>query len=198
MTIGEYFVVAGVLMPDWKVYQHMFETSVEFREQIRTNYVEMNPYHLPYHFTWEEFEAFVPRLEAVALRRRAKRKANNDDDVDDKEDKMWGTYRDSEIELDDQKWVAARASNVEPEARLELDIFHVTHDVDEDTPYVVGLRVFGWGEPLNVPRAEQATPMLGAAWEVITQIQTAERAVEACGFMNVRLYQVQDDCGCCS
>jgi hypothetical protein len=206
MTIHEFFGVVGVLIPSWKVYQHVFRTDPAFRKQIKRIYVKGNTHG----FTWKEFKAFILRIEPDTAARLAEQRGQDGNAiVDEKDYDMWDTYTDSEVcELNNKKWLVEGSDSKSADEPTdnksvsatdwELGIFRVTHDLDEDTPYVVGVRVFGHKESYDTPSSDRKTPMMGIPSEVAAQIIQAEAVVKACGFSDVRLYQLQDDCACCN
>lgn len=67
-----------------------------------------------------------------------------------------------------------------------LKIYHITHDVDDNEPYVIGCR-------LNCTNGESSLS------NIINQFNYVKKLVKNIGLIDdVNLYKIQDGCYCCS
>jgi hypothetical protein len=202
MTIYEYYLVVGVAMPDWKVYQDVFRNNSFFREDVEEHTDQSD-------FTWAQFEEYILGLnqeKVDALIERIENRGPGEESIDLD---MWDSMRDSLVcYLGEFLWydkpMESEASgrdaydeDEEKEISLSANggvrVFPVHHDIDKDEPYVVGIKI-----ATIEANAQRGSAGLAEVDKFCIRLERAQILLRSVGLNEPRLFLLQNDCGCCT
>jgi hypothetical protein len=118
MTITEYHIVVGKMIPTHELYMNVFENDKNFRRDMKECFKSQTRTGV----VWDDFYDFI----------KSGTWGENmfDSLTTEQHDDMIGFYNDTSLELSNYEWTAKN--------RTKLQIVHFTHDVNEDMPHVVG------------------------------------------------------------
>ena len=147
---------------------------------VRRDYIEDNDLDL----SWEEFKAFILGLP---------------DDYTppapaEREFKIYEMAMDIGIEMPHREYLT--------DSDIKLSTYRITHDVDDTTPFVVGVELFTTGEggrPVTEENEDPDAPeKVITLSDMISKLQHAQEVLREAGLDGrAAIYDIQDDCQCC-
>jgi len=191
MTINIVYTIAGFQIDSLTLYQKCLESSHEFQKCIKDGHIHDD------NFTFDEFYKFIMSLTLESkqsitnlILSELKKKKNSKQPItnlildqpaktlDPKERLMISMFNDSELcELSQITYPGT-----------ELKIYRMSHDVDKDENYIVGVEIMA-----NSLRRKMETTLD----ELSSRIDNAKLLLTEAGIKDYRVYVVQDECSCC-
>lgn len=177
MTIHSLYLIAGFSI-DWKtLYKHCLSNSQEFQNIIKKDYLS----HVE-DFTFDEFFLFVEGLDPQA----------KFSEESSKLEAMRDVMLDSCSELGDMKYPINKDKNA------DLSMFKVTHDIDENGSFVVGILLATI--QLGKQSVNSSSKLLCSLFMISNRLSDAFNKMVSLGFSldKIDAHIVQDNCVCCS